>query len=156
MKSTPIVFCLSLAGSLCGCTGGDQTLPDDVTSALETAFNRGDVAACAALYSDDAEIISEDAPVVRGKKGIEEFFSGQMDRKISFDTDSTLSIVSGDLAVEQGTYRVRDVERGADVEYGEFLNIWRKRHGQWRNFRSMYNTTEAPKGAVSVSPEDTD
>ena len=58
----------------------------------------------------------------------------------------------GDLGVEQGTYRVRDVQRGVDVEYGEYLNVWRRTNGQWRAYRSMYNITMAQKGGISVDP----
>jgi ketosteroid isomerase-like protein len=148
-------LCLALACVvLTGCTPGEQALPNEVTTAMETAFNRNDVQACADLYTDDAEIIAEDAPVVRGKTAIRAFFRDQMTRDTSFDTDTTVNIVSGDLAFEQGTYRVRDVRRGVDVEYGEFLNVWRRENGEWKNFRSMFNTTQAPRGDVTFSPEE--
>jgi ketosteroid isomerase-like protein len=146
---------LSVAAfALSACSVREQSLPDSVTASLETAFSRGDVPACAAVYSEDAEIIPEDGPVVRGKKAIQAFFKDQVTRDISFDTDSTKSIAVGDLAYEQGTYRVRDVNRGVDVEYGEYLNVWRREQGQWKTFRSMYNVTMAPRGDVSVSSED--
>jgi ketosteroid isomerase-like protein len=150
MKFFAICLCLTLVA----CTPGEQSLPNSVTTALETAFNRSDIAGCADLYADDAEIIAEDAPVVRGKKAIRAFFSDQLSRDISFDTDTTVNVVSGDLALEQGTYRVRDVRRGVDVEYGEFLNVWKRVDGQWKNYRSMFNSTEAPRGDVTFTPED--
>jgi ketosteroid isomerase-like protein len=149
MKMLALCLCLGLAG----CMPGERGLPNDVTTAMETAFNRSDVAACAALYTDDAEIISEDAPVVRGKKAILAFFRDQIQRDTSFDTDTTVSIVSGDLAVEQGTYRVRDVRRGVNVEYGEFLNVWKRVDGTWKNYRSMFTTTQSPRGDVTFTPE---
>src|SRR5688500_8060313 len=87
---------LSLA-TLGACAKRQDSLPESVTTSLETVFTRGDVEACAALYAEDAEILPEDAPVVRGKKAIAEFFKDQVDRDISFDTDSTMSVVRGDL-----------------------------------------------------------
>jgi ketosteroid isomerase-like protein len=148
-------LCLALAcTALAGCAPGEQALPNEVTTAMETAFNRSDIEACANLYADDAEIIAEDAPVVRGRNAILAFFRDQVARDISFDTDTTVSIVSGDLAFEQGTYRVRDVRRGVDVEYGEFLNVWKRTDGEWKNYRSMFNTTQAPSVDVTFSPED--
>ncbi len=63
-----------------------------------------------------------------------------------------MSVVSGDVAMEQGTYRVRNVIQGVDVEYGDYLNVWRKTSGQWKAFRSMYNVTYAPTAMVSVTP----
>ena len=139
-----------------GCATKESTLPNDVTTALASAFTRGDVAACTALYSDDAVIISDVAHTVRGKAAINQFFKEQVARDILFSTDSSVSVVRGDLAMDQGTYRVRNVKRGQDVEYGEYLNVWRFEGGQWRVFRSMYNVTMSPRAAVSVAPDEDD
>ena len=148
---------LLAALSLTGCTTQqDATLPSRITSALETAFNKGDVAACADLYADDAEIISNHTHIFTGKQSIEEFFKDQVSNQILFDTDSKLSVVSGDVAMEQGTYRVRNVVQGVDVEYGDYLNVWRKTNGQWKAYRSMYNVTQSPAALVSVQTDSDD
>ena len=139
-----------------GCATRESTLPNDVTTALASAFTRGDVAACTNLYSADAEIISNEAPTVRGKDAIAKFFREQVARDILFATDSTVSVVNGNLAMDQGTYRVRNVNRGVDVEYGSYLNVWRLENGRWRVFRSMYNVTMGPKVRVSVAPDSDD
>jgi ketosteroid isomerase-like protein len=145
---------LVLALSLTACTSQREQLPAEVTTALEAAFNKGDIQACADIYTDDAEIIAEDAPVVRGKEAISRFFNGEVSRDISFDTDTTVSVVSGDVAMEQGTYRVRNVVQGIDVESGDYLNVWRRSpNGQWKAYRSMYNVTVSPGSVVSVLPE---
>ena len=142
--------------ALTGCVSQDAALPKDVTSALETAFNKGDVAACADIYADDAEIISNQTNSVTGKHAINGFFKDQVSRDILFDTDTKLSVVSGNVAMEQGTYRVRNVVQGVDVEYGDYLNVWRKTDGKWKAYRSMYNVTQSPAALVSVLPEGDD
>ncbi len=43
--------------------------------------------------------------------------------------------------------------RGVDVEYGDYLNVWRRTNGQWNAYRSMYNVTYAPTVLVSVVPD---
>jgi ketosteroid isomerase-like protein len=139
---------------ICGCSPREETLPNTVTTALAAAFTRGDPEGCAALYTDDAVILSENAPAVRGRRAIAAFFHDQVARDILFSTDSDVSLVSGNLGVDQGTYRVRDTRRGMDVEYGDYLNVWRKTNGEWRVFRSMYNVTSAPRAGVTVSPDD--
>lgn len=139
----------SLSLAACGAQK-ESPLPHGVTTALESAFNRGDIQACADVYADDAEIIAEDTPAVRGRLAIERFFNEQVAREISFDTESLISVVSGNVAFEQGTYRVRNVVQGVDVEYGDYLNVWRKTNGTWKAYRSMYNVTMSPNATVSV------
>jgi ketosteroid isomerase-like protein len=147
-----VLPCLTLVTS--GCASRDEQLPESAVTALERAFNSGDAAACAAVYSDDAEIIPEDGPVVRGHEAITAFFKDQVAREISFGTETSFNTTRGDIGVEQGTYRIRDVQRGLDVEYGEYLNVWRKVNGQWRAFRSMYNVTMSQRTGISVAPEE--
>jgi ketosteroid isomerase-like protein len=145
------LVCLSI---LAACTDRAGTLPNEVTNALASAFTRGDPVACAALYTEDAAILAEDAEVVRGKAAIAAFFKDQVARDILFSTDSSVSLVRGDLAMDQGTYRVRDTRRGVDVEFGQYLNVWRRVDGNWRVYRSMYNVTTAPRAGGSVTPDE--
>lgn len=152
----PLITAALVSPLLVSCATRDETLPNDVTTALASAFTRGDVQACAALYSEDAAILSDDAPVVRGRHAIQAFFKDQVAREILFSTDSSVSVVQGDLAMDQGTYRVRNVSRGIDVEYGDYLNVWRLENGEWRVFRSMYNATMSPRAAVTVAPDEDD
>lgn len=143
-----------IAALLAACSPRTGSLPAEVTSELENAFTRGDVQACVDVYTDDAEIIPEDSPVVRGKRALREFFQDQVAREISFDTDSTLSLVQGNLAIDQGTYRVRNVKLGEDVEYGEYLNVWRNQGGRWRTYRTMINVTMTRRAGISVAPDE--
>jgi ketosteroid isomerase-like protein len=149
--SVSCLFALAVV-TVAGCSATEQGLPKEVITSLEKAFNAEDLQACVDLYTDDAEILSEDAPAVRGKQAIAEFYKDQINRPISFDTDTTLNVVSGNLGIEQGTYQVRNVRAGTVVEYGEFLNIWKRVNGQWKNYRSMFNVTQAPRVEISVTP----
>src|SRR5262245_24009922 len=99
----PLALPAAVAIVLAGCaSNNEQQLPSEVTTALEMAFNRGDIQACADLYTDDAEIISNrDHPVV-GKKAIGEFFQREVSPDLLFDTDAKITVVSGNVAMEQG------------------------------------------------------
>jgi ketosteroid isomerase-like protein len=144
-------------GVLCGCSPPRQaTLSAEVTDSLEKAVNSADVKGCAARFTDDAEVLQEDAAVVRGKQAIIEFCSAQIHPQLSLDIVSAMSIVSGDLAFEQGTYRVRNVKIGVNVEFGEYLNVWRRHGTQWQIFRSMFDKTDTLPTEVSVSEPDPD
>jgi hypothetical protein len=80
-----------------------------------------------------------------------EFCASQIHPELSLDMMSALSIVSGNLAFEQGTYRYRNVKIGANVEFGDFLTVWRHDGQRWQIFRTMYNRTETLPTEVSVS-----
>ena len=67
-------------------------------------------------------------------------------------TDTDLTLMRGDLAVEQGHFTIRNIRRGANIELGKYIHIWRQRHGKWRLYRVIYNTDVAPKGYATVEP----
>ena len=149
MKTITLAFglaCLLAAGC-----ARNEALTRDVTQAYEKAFNRDDLEATASLFTDDAQILPEHGAAVSGPEGIRQFLKDQMTPVVSFDTESDMSIVRGDIGVEQGHYRVRDVRRGSDVEEGKYLHVWRRERGEWKLYRVIYNTNVAPDAQVSVA-----
>src|SRR3954469_1421311 len=144
----------AICGLLClavtGCAS-DDTLPRSVVQAFEQAFNKDDIAACVALFTEDAQILPEHGPIVSGREGIKQFLKDQMTPVVMFDTNDDMTLVREDLAIEQGTYRVRDVRRGEDIELGKYLHVWRNVNGDWKLYRMIYNTDVAPRTEVSVT-----
>jgi ketosteroid isomerase-like protein len=141
------VICLSL--SACS---QEKQLPSSVTSAFEQSFSRDDLPATIELFAEDAQVLPEHGPAVVGRAAIEQFLKDQMTPVTTFNTETEMTIVRRDLAVEQGLYRVRDVRRGSDVEEGKYLHVWRKVNGQWKISRIIYNTDVATATDVSVEP----
>lgn len=145
----------ALCAGLPACAARENALPRDVTSALENAFNRNDAAAAAKLFTDDAEILPESGQTIRGRPQIEEYLKEQVALETAFDTDATTQLVRDDVAIEQGTYRVRNVVTGKDVEFGKYMHVWKKDPaGGWKIFRLMQNTDVAPRASVSVADDD--
>jgi ketosteroid isomerase-like protein len=139
------------AASMLGCSR-TETLPADVTGALEQAITRHDLAASVALFSDDAQILPQHGPAVRGRQEIEAYLNDWTTPKVTYDTDTELTLVRGDLGVEQGRYRIRNVRRGSDVEDGKYLHVWRRVGNDWKLYRIIYNTDVAPRTEVSIEP----
>lgn len=48
-------------------------------------------------------------------------------------------LVSGDLAMEAGSYSVTD-ESGATVDTGKYIGVFQKRDGEWRYIRDTWNS----------------
>jgi len=151
MKVGTFAMCVLCAASLLGCSRTD-TLPADVTGALEQAISRHDLAASVALFSDDAQILPQHGPAVRGRQEIEAYLNDWTTPKVTYDTDTELTLVRGDLGVEQGRYRIRNVRRGSDVEDGKYLHVWRRVGNDWKLYRVIYNTDVAPRTEISIEP----
>ena len=143
--------CILCAAAICGCARTD-TLPADVTSALEQAITRHDLPAAVAVFADDAQILPQHGAAVSGRKEIEAYLSDTMAPKVAYDTDTEMTLVSGNLAIEQGRYRIRNVRRGSDVEEGKYLHVWRRSGNDWKLYRMIYNTDVEPRTEVSVEP----
>lgn len=143
--------CILCVAAILGCSRSD-TLPANVTGALEQAFTRHDLAATVALFADDAQILPQHGPAVRGRQEIEDYFKDSMTPRVTYDTDTEMTLVRGDLAVEQGRYVVRNVRRGSDIEEGKYLHVWRRVNNDWKLYRVIYNTDVEPRTEVSVEP----
>jgi uncharacterized protein (TIGR02246 family) len=148
---TMLTLAAVLSVTLGGCANRSEVLPKSVVQSFEQAFNADDLEACLALFDDDAQILPERGPAVSGREGIAAFLKDQMTPVVSFNTEADMSMVRADIAIEQGSYRVRDVRRGSDVEEGKYMHVWRNRGTGWKLYRVMYNTDVAAPTAVSVA-----
>jgi hypothetical protein len=67
-----------------------------------------------------------------------------------FDTTTEMSLTSGNLAVETGTYTFRDTRRAADIETGKYMHVWKKEGENWKIYRAMFSTDEPTTGQVAT------
>jgi ketosteroid isomerase-like protein len=136
------------------CGSVQDELPQTVTTAVTRDFNQGDALRTAANYTDDAEILPPRHPVIEGKPAIAAFFEANIDKYIAFGNDTTWTMVRGDLGIEQGTYKVRNVKVGEDVETGKYIRIWKRTAGGWKLYRDMFSPDSAVAVGVYVSPDE--
>lgn len=125
-------------------------LPEGLTQEFEIAFTKHDLDAALALFADDAQILPEHGSVVQGRENLAEYLKNSMTPVVSYNTFTDLLLVRGDVAVEQGHFTVRNIKRGANIEYGKYMHIWRKEAGDWKLYRMIYNTDVAPRGEAVV------
>ncbi len=128
-------------------------LPEGLIQQFEIAFTRHDLEACLALFADDAQILPQHGATVTGRDNLADFLKNSMTPVVSFNTDTDMLLVRGDIAVEQGHFTVRNIRRGANIELGKYMHVWRKQHGEWKLYRMIYNTDVAPKGEATVAGE---
>lgn len=100
------------------------------------AFNRGDVAACAGFYAEDAAMFLADRPPVKGRKGIEECLQAYAASGLRLMPVEPSEIVSsGDIGYCAGTYRFEAPSEGGAVVTGagKFVTVLRRQSdGSWK------------------------
>ena len=115
-----------------------RTEIEAVNRAMEEAVRKRDAERLAALYTSDAIVMPPDAPFVKGRDSIKQFWSSasqQLGLK-----DVRLNIVdlevAGDTAHEVGE-AVLTLESGAATF--KYVVVWKKVGGQWRLHRDIWN-----------------
>jgi uncharacterized protein (TIGR02246 family) len=123
---------------------------ENIEEALATfaaAFNGGDGAGVAALYTDDAALLPPGGERVDGRAAIETFWQGAIDGGL---TNLTLRVVEveakGDIAYEVGALSLQAPgEDGQPVTVeGKYVVVWQKgADGAWRLHRDIWNMSPA-------------
>jgi uncharacterized protein (TIGR02246 family) len=115
------------------------------------AVKRGDTTAIVASLADDPVAVFPTGPARKGKaevsKAFAEMFSASSVKELKpARADLT---VSGDLAVETGTFEITMQPRAGDKEMtdkGQYIVVWqRQRDGSWKILRG-FNRSDAPVG----------
>jgi ketosteroid isomerase-like protein len=153
MRTITACFLSGLPLVVVGCTAHEESsIPEKVTTGLETCVARHDPESCAALYTEDAEITEPRATTFRGREAILQYFKEQIVPDLQMFTDTQVNLVQGSLGVVQGTYRIRNLNTRTIVEDGEYLNVLRNRNGEWKVFRTFFVPRHAQGADVSVLP----
>lgn len=136
-----------------GCTSGHESLPQEVTSAIENAFADNDPATLAAQFADDAELLVPNAPSIRGREAIDAYWKDQVRWVLSYDMTTIESRTFGDYGYHYATYSFRNVRRGRTVETGKVIEIWRRIDGDWRVYRTSWSQDRPPPAPI-IGPVD--
>lgn len=116
---------------------------------------KGDAAALAGMYTNDAQVMPANAEVIRGREGIQKYWQGAIDSGIKGLKLETLEVHGGansDTAAEVGKY---SVTAGGEkvIEVGKFIVIWKREDGKWRLHRDMFSSDRpTPASPISAKP----
>lgn len=107
------------------------------------AFNSGDAAGVAAMYTENARLLPPNSDILQGRTAIEPFIKGF----IATGAQLAFSLLdvheAGNLAVSIGTYRL--TIPGAAEERGKFIEVWQRQgDGSWRIVDDIFNSSEPP------------
>jgi uncharacterized protein (TIGR02246 family) len=117
-----------------------------ITSANQNfmdAFRRGDAAAIAALYTDEARLLPPDAQMMRGREAIQSFWQGAMSMGITEAKLETVEVeAEGNLATEVGRFALTaQPESGEGTTLtGKYVVVWKNQGGTWKLHVDIWNT----------------
>ncbi len=149
MRSLAVAALLTAIAAMPG-TGAAQDAAAGIAETserFEAAFNGGDAAAMAELYTPDGALLPPGAARVDGREGIAALWQGYMDAGIRDLALETVEIEAHDgAASEVGTYTLTapDGAGGRVTGHGKYIVLWRRGDdGVWRLHRDIWNDTPA-------------
>ena len=123
-----------------------ENVREAITSANQNfmnAFKRGDAAAIAALYTDDAKLLPPDIQMMSGREAIQSFWQGAMDMGIKEAKLESVGVeAQGDLAYEIGRFALTVQPKGGEgtTLTGKYVVVWKNQGGAWRLHVDIWNT----------------
>jgi len=105
------------------------------------AFNRGDAAAVAALYTEDAYVLPPGSAMVKGRAGIEAFWR-QAAQQMSDAKLTTVDVLplGRSAAREIGTVTLKTKSQPPQEVVGKYVVVWRKVGRDWKLATDIWNT----------------
>ena len=104
----------------------------DAAQALAAAFEKGDAAAFASLWTSEGEYDDEGSEPVRGRdaivKAYAEFFAKRSAAKATAKTES-VRFLGQDTAIEEGTFTVQAADAPADAS--RYSTLYVRQNGKW-------------------------
>ena len=132
------IGCLSLGSPALAQNKATIEKLNDVWTA---AFNKGDAAAVAALYTEDAYVLPPGSAMVKGRAAIEAFWRQAAQQM----TDAKLTTVDvlplgRSAAREIGTVTLKTKSQPPQEVVGKYVVVWRKIGREWKLATDIWNT----------------
>jgi uncharacterized protein (TIGR02246 family) len=110
------------------------------------AYNRGDAAGVASLFTRDGQLFPAFTGMVFNHEAIQAFWQGIMDlgiRSVSLETQETE--VLSETCLEVGKYTMMGWKDQV-LDIGKYIMIWKIETGSWRIHRYIWTTSLPPPG----------
>jgi uncharacterized protein (TIGR02246 family) len=124
----------------CSAMAQDAATIQKLNDEFVAAFKRGDPAAMAAMYAEDAYVLPAGAEMVKGRSSIEGFWKKAMEqladpKLIAVDVQS----LGPAAAREIGTFSFKSKGHPAQEIAGKYVVVWRNINGQWKLATDIWN-----------------
>jgi uncharacterized protein (TIGR02246 family) len=126
----------------------EQVIRDGTKRYVE-AFNRGDAAAVAEFYTEDAKVLPNNMEMVSGKQAIQQLWKTAMEMGVKKMNLETAEVgYDGNLAYERGVSIVNIEPKGeqARTEKGKYLIVLKRQaDGSWKVAVDIWNNDSPPQ-----------
>ncbi len=111
------------------------------------AVRQANATLLASLYTEDATLLPPGGDMIKGRAGIEAFWSGGLQMGIKEAVLRTVGVSgAGDLAYEIGTFTLKIRPEGQEVveQKGKYVVVWKKGpDGTWKLHADIWNSGPA-------------
>ena len=125
-------------------TAEDSQAIRAATKQFVDAINRGDAAAVAAHYTEEAKRLPPNRQMIVGRESIQAHYQGIFDAGVSDLQTTVIDLhVSGDMAHDVGKYSLTiQPEEGETFSVsGKFVTIWKRENGSWKIDVDIWNSS---------------
>jgi ketosteroid isomerase-like protein len=131
---------LMLLVAIAGCESAapPETFPQAAADGWLGSFNGGDIAGLALMYSDDAEILPPDQPIISGHEAIEAFWRTYNPGQVRLEVTEAESEKLGEYWLREGTYAAVYPDEG-DPRVGKFIELWKRDGKAWTLYRQIWS-----------------
>jgi uncharacterized protein (TIGR02246 family) len=114
------------------------------TKQFTEAFNKGDAAAVANMYTMGARVLPPNGEMVEGRANIQKFWQGAMSAGMKMVSLETVHVeTQGNLAVEIGRYTLTMPGAGGTTttDKGKYVVVWKREGQSWKLAVDIFNTS---------------
>ncbi len=121
----------------------DKATIQSLSDKFAKAFNAGDAAAVAALYTEDAVILPPGGEMMKGKSAIQAFWKGAAEQ-LSDGKLTTVDVkpLGSEAAREIGTFTFRTKGAQPQEITGKYVVVWEKVGNDWKLATDIWNTNK--------------
>lgn len=111
-----------------------------VDQAWQTAYNAGDAAALAALYTQDGKVMAPEHETASGRAAIQALFEEQLEQGAKNTVTTGEVLDGGSIAVAMGSWVASDAD-GNHLDHGTYMTVYKKVDGGWKIYRDTWNSS---------------
>ena len=113
------------------------------------AFNQGDAALIASMYTPDAVLLPSNSPIIGNQLGIRTYWQNAINAGVKMVSLKTSSVEEcGNTAYEVGQFTLTIPKAGGGkiTDYGKYIVVWKRQGRRWKLAVDSFSTNLPASG----------